>query len=232
MIVQDCVLDLKRYWSPYGTVMPPANWPDVSRYENDMVDGAGASAPDWEQLPSGLWVKEFDGNDYATIPTLLDNPPSNVSFSFWFSPIVTFDIGAGTNETLFHKINVTLQDRVKLLLDQANGALRLFTEYNNEALHSTSSAATSWTGGTWYYIVITFDGTWRMYVDTVVEADTQVENGFMKPGTQSDFFFGAGTVPDLYFNGRLSPLSIYTYSLNPDQIKAMFASERHLFDGA
>ena len=67
MIIQDCVLDLKRYWAPYGSVAPPLGWADDSRYGNDMVDGVGAAEPDWLQLPSGLWVKEFDGNDYGTI---------------------------------------------------------------------------------------------------------------------------------------------------------------------
>ena len=56
MIINDCVLDLKRYWSPYGSVAPAATpWPDISRFHTDGV----VTTATWIQQPSGLWAMNF-----------------------------------------------------------------------------------------------------------------------------------------------------------------------------
>ena len=69
MIVRDCVLDLEN-----SVDLEPgaAEVLDISRYRNH---GAflGAGEPDWVQLPSGLWVMDFDGsNDYVSLGTSLN----------------------------------------------------------------------------------------------------------------------------------------------------------------
>ena len=96
MIINDCVLDLKRYWAPYGSVEPPAGWADDSRYGNDGVD----TAMTWVQLPSGLWVKSFDGA--TSIVTIGDILSYIQTVIMWIAPddITTrsiIDIDGGTH---------------------------------------------------------------------------------------------------------------------------------------
>ena len=54
MIINDCVLDERRYT---GATPPPATFEDVSRYGNDGTH----TAITWVRLPSGLWVRSFNG---------------------------------------------------------------------------------------------------------------------------------------------------------------------------
>ena len=57
-----CVFEGFSPRAPLGAVAPADALPDMSRYGNDGVFGGGAAAPTWTQLPSGLWVLEFDGS--------------------------------------------------------------------------------------------------------------------------------------------------------------------------
>ena len=91
-----CVLSPREY----RTILePPASLEDTSRYGNDGVF-TGAGEPDWAQLPSGLWVLDFDGiNDIVTIGDCVANIQT---FIAWIKPddITTrsiIDLDGGTH---------------------------------------------------------------------------------------------------------------------------------------
>ena len=183
----------------------------------------------WKRLPSGLWVPDLDGNDdYITCSTVLDVAPTNVSFEFWFSPTDNWSAGSGS-EYLLSKSNIEFQDDFAIYLTTATGALRFTGEYNNEGAVAIDSAQTSWVGGVFYYIVCTFDGTQRMYINGVMEADTDTPNGFMRNGTFHDLHIGCYHGLGNNFKGKMALIRIYSRALSALEIQNHFNREKHLF---
>ncbi len=237
MIINDCVLDLKRNVSPFGTVMPPAGWPDVSRYENDMVDGAGVAGPDWVQLPSGLWVKEFDGNDYAyRTEANFRSTDYAGAVEAWFkcTAVVAGEkviFGTADNAT---GLTYSLLFYVRATTDK----LTIYEDHNTT--QSIISGGTSVRDSKWHHVSFQSNGTaYAIYLDGILEALTLIV------GVNDGDWFGdiinrdsitlgryEGTTPAGYFTGQIGSLKLRSYPPNPDQINAKFASERYWFDGA
>jgi len=167
---------------------------------------------------------EFDGiNDNITHATFLDAPPANVSISLWFCPTVTFDNTAVADEYLFNKINIAAEDRAAINLDFGSGTLRFWSEYNNEGTLYAVTVQNSWTAGTWYNYVVTFDGTTiRTYVDGVVEPDTETPNGLILNGAAADMFVGAYAAANMVFDGKIDEFVVYDGALTQPEITANY----------
>lgn len=200
MIIKDCRFEGRRYWSPYGSVAPPVGWPDDSRYGNDGVD-TGAT---WVQIPSGLWVKDFDGvNDH----TQLTNT-------------ITF-VGASISFWLFRSSNGATQ----WALDNRDGASAGagYLYIINGTLVITLSAGTSYVNAV--ASVTSIEDTWHQIVVTGI---TLTPGGGANPeltiGSRCNFIQAT--------NGHIAQFKVYSYVLTLDQINANYASERYWFDGA
>ncbi len=100
MIIKSTVFAGKRYWSPYGSVAPAADLPDISRYQ---LTGMFINNTAWVQLPSGLWVLTFDGTGDSIM--YVGSTARVQSFVTWIYPtiknrsIVDFDTGTHSIET-------------------------------------------------------------------------------------------------------------------------------------
>ena len=171
MIITDCVLDLKRYWAPFGSVIPPANWPDVSREQTDLPDGAGAAEPDWEQLPSGIWVKEYDGNDYSTLAI---SNWRDVDYQGTIMCWVKSSVATG-DQTLFASSDTGIDDTnfLQLRLAQTTGFLEI-VQRDGGALNQVTGDV-GCVDGAFHHVVVTGDinaGAWILYVDGVTQGLT------------------------------------------------------------
>ena len=216
MIINDCVFEAKRYWAPFGSPIPPTGWADISRYGNDMVDGAGVAEPDWVQLPSGMWVKEFDGNDYGTIAYYPN----------------------GENITVGHWINyTTIQDQVSGVNDGANHRMYIGIEVSGDYFFAYGDTAKATTpsgiaAGTWYFMVMTTDGTNAVLYINGTQVDTLAFT-FAGLSTQPFAWGAMKTAGFASYEDSFKGLPfIYKYTMNPVQINEKYASERHWFDGA
>lgn len=216
MIINDCVLDLKRYWSPYGSAEPPAGWADISPYHADAVDGAGAAAPAWEQLLSGLWVKDLDGtNDFMTIPA--PRPTLPLAFEFWICPNTSTPVGLFDTGP---RLALTLRQYVAGSVDW---------QPNNPQVVLGLAALT------WQHVVFA-------YYHGVNNGIAYFLNGALISTTEgaalSDFTWSdpirIGDINSgaLFYCGKIGKIKIHNYRPVADQVNGWFASERHWFDGA
>ena len=211
MIIRDCVLDLQRYWSPYGSVAPPADWPDVSRFR---VAGAVTTAT-WAQLPSGLWTMDFDSAtpDYVTIPaadTQLDFTSGDFSI---VARLYIDDLSAV--RTILTRQN-GLQNGYRFHVNN-NGRLYLYT-FQAAISQASASPLAGIVAGQWYTCGVSRVGvSARIYTDGVdttaivgVHVDPTTSPGNALIGVRSDL----ASAP---FDGSLSALKVFSYALTPDQ---------------
>lgn len=236
MIVNDCVLDLKRYWSPYGSVAPAAGWPDISRYQTDMIDGAGAAAPDWMQLPSGLWVKEFDGSDYCSL-AVADWRPFDYrgTMAFWFKTSIV----AG-DKVLFATSDTATDTSFIRMYIRATRDLAIVT-VNSGGIFNAVRSSSDVVDGAWHFGVVISSGTaWSIATDGVLNTNPTIISGantgdwfgdiLLRDNLSLGALIRTGVV--FNYNGPIALPCIYSYVLTPDQINAKYQSERHWFDGA
>jgi len=231
MIIKDCVFEAKRYMSPYGTVPPPTGIPDVSRYHNDLADGAGAAEPTWEQLPSGLWVKDFDGNDVAFVNVATWRPGDfQGTMAAWFKTAQ-----ANTNGIV---CSADAADNTRYLHLITNTGRFGVSQRNNDAADGVVATTATASDNAWHFGVVTSDGTaYAIYFDGGIEAPVVVSGAntgdwFADTLLRDNISFGSlyRLVP-VYFTGKATLQRVWNYPLNADQVNAMFASERHWFDG-
>ena len=76
----NCVLWLPGQDDPQSSTIR-----DRSGNGNNGTFGAGAAAPTWKRLPSGLWVLDFDGlNDHTLISYHASLNPKLITIEIWF----------------------------------------------------------------------------------------------------------------------------------------------------
>ena len=225
MIIQDCVLDLKRYWAPYGSVMPPTGWADVSGYGNDMADAVAPAEPDWVQLSSGLWYKDFDGDDYGTIT---DAPSININtedftIMFWqFTSVKSMPIIGKYQDA---------NNRWYVQTD-GNGYIFMYGRTTAQAGIFSILGTVDAAAGLWTQVAVTgIRGTQGFVYVNGVECTSGTNTCLANDATNTGGLTpGQYTVS--YHTGGITLLRMFKGAMNADQVNAKFASERHWFDGA
>jgi len=210
MIINDCVLDLKRYWAPYGSVAPAATpWPDVSRYHTDGV----VTTATWVQHPSGLWYKDFNSAtpDYVEVTC----PQLNFT-SEDYSFVIRFNANSiATDPVLFNR-GFWATDGYYIRFTNT-GYVSLYTFPVAAEDHSSTSVG-SIVIDTWYTLGISKFGTAvNLYINGV--DDTDVVGVHLAPTTCARTA-KVGIADDLTsvpFDGQISAIKVFSYALNPDQ---------------
>ncbi len=78
---------------------------------------------------------------------------------------------------------------------------------------------------TWYHLAATYDGeSLKAYKDGIVVTDNASPSGKADAETET-LKFGRHAVADAYFAGTIDDVSIFTYALSPDEIKALHAGK-------
>ena len=209
MIIQDCVLDLKRYWAPYGSVAPAATpWPDVSRFHTDGV----VTTATWVQLPSGLWAKDFNSAtpDYVVVTC----PQLNfTSEDFSIVLRVKFD-NFDAPEYLFTRGGLST-DGYFVYVHSNNKAYFFTNQVGLLQVTNTDASVTSTTE--WYTLGFSRSGaSVLIYVNGVENVETAGVH--VNPVTCARTA-KIGVRDDLAFplDGQISFLKVFSYALTPDQ---------------
>ena len=207
-----------------GSAEPPATvLEDESRFGND---GAflGDGEPDWVQLPSGLWVIDFD----------------NVDDTIKIPHHDSFDVTGDFTSEAWVKLNTVNVDRS--IMDRwkapssADKNFKLNVFNTNPRLlvrNAANDAETVFTGATvlatytWYYIVGVndIDGLMLLYVNGVVDSNT--EAGLESRVSANGLWLG--TLSTIPFNGQIVGMRHHSRALSAEYIAARFQATRHWF---
>jgi len=123
-------------------------------------------------------------------PTILDTMPANGTIEIWFSPTNTFNSVSSSGMTLFNKYQDTGgNNSIYVYLVENDGRLR-FLMWANGSAYDCYTTENSWTGGTWYYIVITWgSGGMKIYRNGVQDGFSSF-TGKPNDGTAYDYEHG------------------------------------------
>ena len=221
MRTRGVVFQGQRLSSPYGAAAPASDLPDVSRYK---TDGTFVNNTAWTQLPSGLWIMEFDGTaDYVEATAIqCDFVSGDFTLAAWVALAAVGQDGCIFSRGEFnvggYYFHVNSSNGITLLTNQAaaaqnvssTGTLLALNIYSHCVVARTSTVA-------------------RIYIDGV------------------DVTSGAGTVANPVASARTLRIgcswttawgdlegyiglpAIYNYRLSQDEINKIYQSERYLF---
>ena len=204
----------KRYWSPLGSGAPPAGWPDTSRFKNHGTDSGGVS---WVQLPSGVWVKQFDGvdghSDQGSAPSIQPEQANVVSLCGW----IYCDVFSAGNWDFM------------LGADNAGclgfGVRTRFVQATNLGTADAPASSLTPTDGAWNFIGMTWDGVLVTYFLNSSVPESYAWNPTFNTTRNkwignAWFQFTAKKVGSLVMDKRI---------LTPDEIARRFEAERRMF---
>lgn len=186
------------------------------------------SNADWTN--DGKYLKALDFGDgeatekYVYNSTLLDSTPEALTLSWWFNPANDINSSLATNAYMLAKTNIDLQDRVKCHFIASDGKIDCWTEAQNGGNKSVQSSTDSWSAGTWYHIVFTWDTTngKRLYINGLLEGEASTETSLMSDGTFSNFFLGSADTSGYDFDGYLDDFRLYYSSMSPAQVTQIY----------
>jgi len=208
---------------PYvGDVAPPALLEDMSRYGNDGVHTDITQV----QLPSGLWVDEFNGTSSTITIANSDSLQyfgSSITQEVWAYPN---DLGEGAPvyRYLFKKV-----DQFHSVYDVGADQLESRFYYSAGSVDTTVEVITqSAFENNWWHIVDTWDNVNHILYMNGVQVDTKVRTAIMDNNTNNLFIGSQGDGTRLW-KGYLTFPRIYNYALSPIEIQERFASTRWYF---
>jgi hypothetical protein len=192
---------------------------DFSRFGNDGTFFADGK-PDWVQLPSDLWVMDFNGID-AFVSCGSDNS-------------LDFGLGAWSVEVWVKTPNVSALRTVisRGYYSEVGGwTFIIWTEGDN--LFLWANGLSLWAAFTvdddvWHHIVLAHDGTTtHMYVDGVTRGNTNQWADYIFT-IAKDLLIGVsdeGGAKLRYHNGQIALPRIYKYSLSAGRVYSHFVVE-------
>ena len=230
------VLRSRRYTGPTA---PPLTVEDMSRYNlgalQDMAFAAGTAAPNWDMLPSGRQVIEYDGGDYASVAfARWRDWDRQGTILGWIQTIY-----AAGSQTIFATSDTgTDTNFLQLRIVDTTGFLEIVQRDGGALNQITGDVACN--DGLFHHCVVTGDtvaGAYILYVDGVVQGLTVTSGA--NTGNWFDAIFdirdnlsvGAmlnTSIAD-YLVGLASPPDITQYVMSPTQVWDRFNSERGQF---
>ncbi len=170
------VLRPRRYTGPTA---PPLVVEDMSRYNigahQDLAFAGGAAAPNWDMLPSGRQVIEYDGADYASVAfARWRDWDGQGTILGWIRTIY-----AAGDQTIFATSDTgTDTNFLQLRIVQTTGFLEIVQQDGGALNQITGDVACN--DGVFHHCVVTGDtvaGAYILYVDAVVQALTVTSGG-------------------------------------------------------
>ncbi len=240
MIIKECIFEPKRYLAPYGSAEPPADWHDDSRFHHDLIDAAGAAAPNWVQNASGVWVKDFDGtNDYADAANadteamgLAGGLLEGYTFMCWINWKNTTN-----SEIIIGRYEVDVSGW-ELYLYHTGGVYSLNQRHHHagvivDANPRSASYSVGWTEQTPWHLAIVFQGNgtdclhYRNGMPLTVTSSTGGIRDFEV--TTQDLVMGTRYSKNAnWYWGTIGIPLMYNYIVTPEAINAKYQSQRYL----
>ena len=208
--------------TPLGAAAPAASLPDMSRYGNNGVFGAGAAAPTWTQLPSGLWVLYFDGGDYIslgvdTFDTLYPGTTYSGTFEVWMR--------YPTASASRHFLNV---EGGWLVYHNPAGQIYAFVTGSSA---DAAITPTDYDDDIWHHFAFTWDTALQQIFIDGAFIISDVPTALINLSTLSrQTAIGADWRLDrAFYIGYMGLIRFKNYALSADQINRHFAAEKTLF---
>ncbi|MAH44705.1 hypothetical protein CMI37_02700 [Candidatus Pacearchaeota archaeon] len=230
-IIKDSVLDIA---SQVGGSSPGAGTiTDKTRFDNNLT----ITGMTWTQLPTGLWVMEFDGtNDYAIKLNPSFAKDLRGTISLWLKP------ANGTSDILcYSKASTGNVDEFRFQRAGGSGVeyFRLHAQVNYATIYTLDTGAGTAVDGTWYNFVITSNGSATLFylagASTPITVTAGVANGtwfgdFVTDANQ--LTIGALARSNSYisdFEGQIALVRLFSYAITPAQVRAHYHSQKWLF---
>jgi hypothetical protein len=196
---------------PHATILH-----DASRWGYNGTFYADGK-PDWVQLPTGLWVMDFNGTDsYVNLGTSADQNLFSFTLMAWVCP----DVVASWR---------------RIINDQSGWfEIRIA---NNSAFQIEIWNGSSWgaLGGgpvfsvnSWAFCVATYDfstTTANLYYNTSLTATSSTLSASRRNGT---LYIGGGQASE-YFDGKIALPKIYRYVMSQPKFEEIYEKERGWF---
>jgi len=241
MIIKECIFEPKRYWSPYGSAIPPAGWPDTSRFHHDLDDIVAPAEADWGQRDSGLWEKVFDGNDYmeaGNADTLaMDGVHGGLNQGYTFMCWFTVTHGAEVSQILLGRYQLDVGGW-ELYFSFTGGVSSITQRHHHagtivDANPRSASYSEGWLQDTHWHMTLVFQGNGTdclHYRNGVPLAVTSSTGGIRAMETTvQDLVMGARYTKDA--NWHIGPISLplmFNYIMTPEAINAKYQSQLYL----
>lgn len=208
-----------------GSVSPAAAFEDRSRFKNNGTH----TDITWVQLPSGIWVRSFNGT--TSVVSLTNEGNFNfrdgiATISFWFltaSAISEFPIskfnGAG-GWTI--DVNNQVANKITMVIRTAVGA--------GAAVRSSTSSVN--TGGWWKLdTILNFaTPTVSVYLNGSLDQGALTAAGAVSYNTVAVQIGARMTPSTSFFDGSISLARIYSRALSAAEIAKHFTAERSWFN--
>lgn len=203
-----------------GSVEPPATvLEDESRWGNDgTITGAT-----WTQLPSGLWVLIFDGDDYITFTSGILDDLTNGTIEGWF-----YLTGPGTI------LSVAKDAANHIILDSSVNNVTLTAELADADQFVGSTTDNNMTEDAWHHFAWTKTGTTHViYIDGMANDITWADESDLSyyfndiPATQLNKI-GAAFYISAY-DGYIGKFRIHSRALSAEEVSTKIPAEKHWF---
>ncbi|MBA7661322.1 hypothetical protein ES703_69337 [subsurface metagenome] len=218
------VLEGATYRSPFGSVAPPAAaFEDTSRFGNNGVITNAV----WVQLPSGLWVLEFDDGTDCDV-AIPDSPSLQIENDFTISAWVNVATEPASFVQLYGK---PLYREYSLYLSD-NTPPRIMIWYRDtNNVDDQLFADSPITLMAWQHCVGTKSGKiLTAYLNGVPDGSMISTNLATIKTTDSVAYLGQDVTSDRYkLNGRMALLKVHNYPLSAADVGRRFTAERYLF---
>ena len=170
------------------------------------------------------YVLNLNGtNEYAYYADNSNFEPASWSIQAWIDPAAVPT--NSDNDWIIHK-NKTYRLGLEYTASgvEVVGALRYNGDY-----HSVESGDQSFyvtTGGGWYHVVLTFDGTNLVLYVNGDEKDTNSNSSYSTTNQTGSFSIGCRFTygRTLYFNGRIDDVSFWNTGLSANAVVALYSS--------
>jgi hypothetical protein len=199
--------------SPPGSAAPPSILKDQSRYKND---GTFTNVT-WSQLPSGLWVMNFNG---ATSKVTITNSDSNRKLTTKLSVVIWALISAAGRQVFLYKAQGAL----------IQYGLEVSTGWRSELPASWTTAGAVSSLGRWRFFCGTFDSSLGSDNAKIFVNATQTGQATSAVAlTSTTYNITLGEWAGFYLTGSLALPRIFNYALSADQISRIYEAERRWF---
>jgi hypothetical protein len=209
-----------------GSVTPPAAFEDRSRFGNNGTH----TAITWVQLPSGLWVRSFNGTtSLITIPAAKCLSPFNKnglwSTSAWIKPLSDGEADSGM---IFSQLSGWWFG----LFGEVAGTVRLASYIYHSGVDAEAYSTTTMTINAWHHVAMVYNrlATLRieLYIDgalCTLGTDT-AGTGTVDDASANALILGNNGGAALTFDGSISGWRVRTLALRAGQVLTYFNAER------
>ena len=200
---------------------------DISGFGNDGIFGAGAAAPSWVRLPSGLWYLDFDGtDDSVSCGTDASLRTQNVTVECWLyvptlPSAIKYIMGNGHRQNGWKGYTLTIEANNKpSFLIAADASFQGLTAGNVILVD------------TWYHVVGATDADYLYIYVNGLQAAAPIGRTITTMTWAYEFNLGEQPVPGyrIYdFNGGIALPRVYNRALSAAEISNNYNRAKHYF---